>query len=431
MKQILSQRVIMNRRRLLKIVLGGLLISVVFVLVVCLYILFDLYWGEPSKNNCKQAIKTVVGKGIPSAWLTSPLHQLGGAKNIRVKDIEIIKIGEAKTSGTKELTPVEARVVGYYDAKLTWRYSDFFNEVDQFYVYKESSGEWKAQYQELDGDKRVIELKDSRAWYSFNKLIASLIDFVNETFYQKEFRERGEFESPEEYQRTAQRFWQEKRTAYRAKLKRFKLPLLQPDKKVTPPDYKTFRLPARFEFGEYSFQNKSFEIRVDFEEMIDFETIQTSGVDIFMRSTTSAYKVPPIPIVGHFTSVYLREEDVERAKQIKTDNQEGNLKMFLDFALYAIDLKILGVTHRKLDVYPLVLQFLSGKIYNTKTDQKLENPLLTWEGDKSVHRVAVSTTRGPFAERSVVVSKNFSDIRLPYDKEGRFPVLQGNQWDYR
>ena len=404
--------------------------------------------GEPSKKTCKQAIKPVVEERIPIAWRTSPL---GDVENIRVKKIKIIKIGDVQTNGTKELIPVEAQVNGYYNAEhLGWSRDtlwSFYRHEGKFFVYKDSYGDWKAQYQELDKDSRIIKLNKLKGSYvayhsNINYIIASLVDLVNKTFYQKQFRERREFESPEQYQQEAQLFWKKNRALYRAKLQSIKLPLLQPDKTVIPSDYKTFRFlmrgadlpqfgrPAEFQMSEYNFQDKSFKISVDFKEVIDFDTVVTSGVNIYMQSTTSTYKVPPIPIVGHFTSVYLREEDVERAKQIKSDHEAGNLNILLDFALYAIDLKILGINHRKLDVYPLVLQFLSGKIYNTKTDSKCEKPLLTWKCDKSVYRVVVKTVRGPLAKRSVVFSKNFADLRLSFDEEGRFPVLQGDKWDY-
>ena len=405
--------------------------------------------GEPSKKTCKQAIKPVVEERIPTAWLTSPLHQLGGAANIRVKNIKIIKIGKFQTSGTKTVIPVEARLEGYYDAKPAgWSGMSqqwWFGKVGKFFVYRDSSGDWKAQYQELDRDSRIIELKDSHvvatyeggklikertaAWSSFNNLIASLVDLVNKTFYQKQFREKKEFESPEEYQQATKLFWEENRTLYRDELQRFKLPILQPDKTITTSDYKIFRLITKFKMSEYNFQNKSFVINVDFKEMIDFGTVEISGVT--MRD------VPPIPIIGYFNSVYLHEEDIERAKQIKSDYQAGNFEMLLDFALYVIDLKIMGIHHEKLDVYPLVLQVLSGKIYNTKTDPKYEKPILTWEGNKSIYATEKTTSFDIFGflvKRSVAFYKNFRDLELPYDKAERkfkFPVLQNDSWDYQ
>jgi len=117
------------------IVFISLLLAVAFTLVAC--------GGGPSKGTCKKAIKATVERQVPISWSGSTL----GGKNTRVDSVKIVAIGKPQEIFGSKVWPVKIRVKGTCDANLltTTRRNDF-DQVGEFYVHKDSYGEWKVEH---------------------------------------------------------------------------------------------------------------------------------------------------------------------------------------------------------------------------------------------------------------------------------------------
>ena len=400
--------------------------------------------GEPSKKTCREEIKSLVEGGVPSAWLKprfEPIVKTG------VDRVDIISIGKEQTENGNKFVPVEARIYGQYTYRRigqSWGNQGSFDQKCKFVAYQDDVGNWKVKYQDPDSvlnrnqDDRIIlmngriqfgnfngeEYKDTSAWKELYSTIEAFMDLVNKTFiYAKEFRERKEFESPQEYQKAADLFWENQRAIYRTKLKYFGVPILKPDKTITQPNYKILRIFTAFDMGKYDFGSKSFPLSVNLEHALG-----VVGVGWPIKEDTKATLVlHPVPIVGYVSSLSLKEGDVKLAEQLKQDYEKRSLKMFLDCALYAIDLEVLGVSHKKLDVYPLVLQILSVRLYNTRTDPQYQNPILIASKSSNVLYI-------PSDDRRVDLTVKFKDdplYSIRRQREVKFPVLENGGWNYR